>query len=107
MVNFGPQTRSVGNSRRRFINQRSESGVMARKNSVFCCPNPNCRSTFVWKRNLLSHLRYQCGQAPKFKCPYCEYKCIARPGVRRHIKLKHKNHDVYVLDMSQPWVAVP
>lgn len=65
------------------------------------CPNPNCRSVFTWKRNLMSHLRYQCGQRPRFKCPYCNYLCKVKADIRKHIKNKHKNHDIYVIDIFQ------
>ncbi|XP_076682706.1 uncharacterized protein LOC143376352 isoform X16 [Andrena cerasifolii] len=73
------------------------------KPSKFACPNPNCRSVFAWKRNLTSHLRYQCGQQPRFKCPYCEYVCKVKADIRKHIKSKHQNHDVYVIDMFRSW----
>lgn len=73
------------------------------KPSKYACPNPNCRSVFAWKRNLTSHLRYQCGQQPRFKCPYCEYKCKVKTDIRKHIKTKHKNRDVYVIDVFQSW----
>ncbi|XP_046142410.1 uncharacterized protein LOC117606608 isoform X26 [Osmia lignaria lignaria] len=69
----------------------------------FACPNPNCRSVFAWKRNLTSHLRYQCGQKPRFKCPYCDYLCKVKPDIRKHIRVKHKNNDVYVIDIFRSW----
>ncbi|KAG7205703.1 hypothetical protein KM043_007652 [Ampulex compressa] len=69
----------------------------------FPCPNANCRSVFAWKRNLTSHLRYQCGQQPRFKCPYCDYVCKVKADIRKHIKVKHSNSDVYVIDISQAW----
>lgn len=65
------------------------------------CPNPNCRSVFAWKRNLMSHLRYQCGQKPRFQCPYCEYMCKVKADVRKHIKVKHQGYDVLVIDNFQ------
>lgn len=65
------------------------------------CPNPNCRSVFAWKKNLISHLRYQCGQQPRFKCPYCDYLCKIKTDVRKHIRAKHQNYDVHVIDIFQ------
>nr|XP_012225967.1 PREDICTED: zinc finger X-chromosomal protein-like [Linepithema humile] len=58
---------------------------------------------FTWKRNLTSHLRYQCGQQPRFKCPYCDYMCKVKADIRKHIKNKHQNHDIYVIDIFQQW----
>lgn len=71
----------------------------------FPCPNPNCRSVFTWKRNLTSHLRYQCGQQPRFKCPYCDYICKVKADIRKHIKNKHKNHDIFVIDTYRQWTT--
>ncbi|KAK1123203.1 hypothetical protein K0M31_008836 [Melipona bicolor] len=76
------------------------------KPNKYACPNPNCRSVFTWKRNLTSHLRYQCGQNPRFKCPYCDYVCKVKADIRKHIKIKHKNNDVYVIDIFQSWQVV-
>ncbi|XP_017756809.1 PREDICTED: zinc finger protein Xfin-like [Eufriesea mexicana] len=73
------------------------------KPSQYACPNPNCRSVFAWKRNLTSHLRYQCGQKPRFKCPYCDYVCKVKADIRKHIRIKHKNNDVYVIDIFESW----
>lgn len=71
------------------------------ESSQFSCPNPNCRSVFTWKRNLTSHLRYQCGQLPRFKCPYCYYICKVKPDIRKHIRAKHQDYAVYVIDIFQ------
>ncbi|XP_076754024.1 uncharacterized protein LOC143425135 isoform X29 [Xylocopa sonorina] len=72
----------------------------------YACPNPNCRSVFAWKRNLTSHLRYQCGQKPRFKCPYCDYVCKVKADIRKHITRTHKDNDVYVIDIFQSWQVV-
>lgn len=85
------------------VDDHRERGNWLMKASKYACPNPNCRSVFAWKRNLTSHLRYQCGQQPRFKCPYCEYKCKVKTDIRKHIKTKHKNRDVYVIDVFQSW----
>lgn len=79
--------------------QRSRS---VKKPIMFSCPNPNCLSVFAWKRNLTSHLRYQCGKQPRFKCPYCDYLCKLKPDIRKHIKSKHPNNEIYIVDIFQP-----
>ncbi|XP_024889484.1 zinc finger protein 64-like [Temnothorax curvispinosus] len=65
----------------------------------FLCPNPNCRSAFGLKYSLRHHLRHECGQKPRFKCPYCHYICKRKTDIKRHIQAKHKNHYVYVIDI--------
>ncbi|XP_024889508.1 longitudinals lacking protein, isoforms A/B/D/L-like [Temnothorax curvispinosus] len=68
----------------------------------FPCPNSNCRRVFKWKKHLLSHLRHECGQEPRFKCPYCDYVSkFKNDNVKRHIRLKHKNRYVYVIDIER------
>lgn len=71
------------------------------KPDQFPCTNPNCQSVFTWKQNLTRHLRYQCGQLPRFKCPYCYYVCKVKADVLKHIRAKHKNYAVYVIDIFQ------
>ncbi|XP_012270352.1 longitudinals lacking protein, isoforms A/B/D/L isoform X6 [Orussus abietinus] len=72
----------------------------------YACPNVNCPSTFKWKRNLTSHLRYSCGREPRFKCPYCEYMCKVKTDVRKHVKVKHRDCAVYVVDIFQSQDAI-
>ncbi|XP_031367346.1 zinc finger protein 64-like [Apis dorsata] len=98
---FASTTRGKGSTLR--VDDHRQCGNWLMKPSKYACPNPNCRSVFAWKRNLTSHLRYQCGQQPRFKCPYCEYKCKVKTDIRKHIKTKHKNRDVYVIDVFQSW----
>ncbi|XP_076222211.1 uncharacterized protein LOC116434039 isoform X31 [Nomia melanderi] len=76
------------------------------KPNKYACPNPNCQSLFAWKRNLTSHLRYQCGKKPRFKCPYCDYVCKVKADIRKHIKVRHQDQDVYVIDIFQSWECV-
>lgn len=67
----------------------------------FVCGNLNCRSTFIYKRNLLTHQKYHCGKAPKFECRYCSYKSKFKTDVRRHIRAKHSNQEVIVVDIQK------
>ncbi|XP_053996844.1 longitudinals lacking protein, isoforms A/B/D/L-like isoform X1 [Hylaeus anthracinus] len=66
---------------------------------VYVCPSPNCSKSFSWKGNLNRHLRYECGLQPRFKCPYCEYRCKVKGDVSKHILRKHHGSTVYVLDL--------
>ncbi|XP_076395649.1 uncharacterized protein LOC100880436 isoform X19 [Megachile rotundata] len=66
---------------------------------VYVCPNPNCAKSFNWKGNLNRHLRYECGLQPRFKCPYCEYRCKVKGDVSKHITRRHHGSVVYVVDL--------
>ncbi|XP_043677893.1 longitudinals lacking protein, isoforms A/B/D/L isoform X14 [Vespula pensylvanica] len=37
-------------------------------------PCGNCNSVFSRKHNLQYHLKFECGQSPRFNCPYCAYR---------------------------------
>lgn len=69
------------------------------QHGVYRCPNINCTKFFNWKGNLARHLRYECGLEPRFKCPYCRYRCKVKADVSKHIVRRHKDCAVYVLDM--------
>ncbi|XP_036145738.1 zinc finger protein 568-like [Monomorium pharaonis] len=63
-------------------------------------PCHKCGSAFTRKNNLYNHLKFQCGQLPRFNCPYCSYRTKHSSNVRSHIRRIHPNESVYVLDIS-------
>ncbi|KAG7205691.1 hypothetical protein KM043_007640 [Ampulex compressa] len=62
-------------------------------------PCSNCSSVFGQKRSLLTHLRYECGQPPRFKCPYCDLISKKTSNIQKHIRRKHEGSAVYVQDI--------
>lgn len=49
-----------------------------------------CGKVYRWKGNLSQHLRFECGKAPQFRCPYCPYRSKHRSDVKnKHMKYKH------------------
>ncbi|XP_024889514.1 zinc finger X-chromosomal protein-like [Temnothorax curvispinosus] len=74
---------------------------MRMRYAKFPCPNPNCQSSFGLKSNLGTHIRYHCGQKPRFKCPYCDYICKFKADVKKHIQARHQNCYVYVIDIER------
>ncbi|XP_034185315.1 uncharacterized protein LOC117606608 isoform X8 [Osmia lignaria lignaria] len=71
-------------------------------------PCGNCSSVFGQKRSLLTHLRYECGQPPRFKCPYCDLISKKTSNIQKHIRRKHEGNAVYVQDIYRsPFLAVP
>ncbi|XP_053996867.1 longitudinals lacking protein-like isoform X21 [Hylaeus anthracinus] len=60
---------------------------------------PKCGGSFNWRYNLLHHLKYACGQSPRFNCPYCPYRTKHTSNVKAHVRRKHPNLEVYVIDI--------
>ncbi|EZA51251.1 Longitudinals lacking protein, isoforms A/B/D/L [Ooceraea biroi] len=87
-------TPPITGRRRRFC-IGSDSSVRG----TFECPK--CRKTYMWYRGLQRHLEYECGKAPRFKCPHCVYAGKHRSHVYSHIKSNHHNRPIYALDILQ------
>ncbi|KAK1123205.1 hypothetical protein K0M31_008838 [Melipona bicolor] len=60
---------------------------------------PKCGRSFNWRYNLQHHLKYACGQLPRFNCPYCAYRTKHTSNVRAHVRRKHPDKEVYVVDL--------
>lgn len=55
----------------------------------FKCPNL-CGRSYKYKRNLVNHLKIECGKNPKFKCPYCNKTSFYNANLKKHIFNIHK-----------------
>ncbi|CAK9815876.1 Longitudinals lacking protein, isoforms H/M/V [Anthophora plagiata] len=75
------------------------------KNRSFPCPN--CNSVYNRNNNLRKHLKYECGQKPRFMCPYCNYRSKKTSNVRAHIRNMHANCSVHVIDVHENNVMMP
>ncbi|OXU32158.1 hypothetical protein TSAR_012287 [Trichomalopsis sarcophagae] len=62
-------------------------------------PCPNCPTGFSEKASLTRHLRYECGQEPRFKCPYCSYRTKWTSSIYNHVRNKHDGEKVYCVDI--------
>ncbi|XP_076753916.1 uncharacterized protein LOC143425135 isoform X16 [Xylocopa sonorina] len=62
-------------------------------------PCPNCARAYSQKYSLNRHLNYECGQEPRFKCPHCDYRCKKSANVYGHVRRRHKNCEVYAIDI--------
>jgi len=58
--------------------------------SCFLCPKSNCKKMYKSKNALYTHLKYECGVKPQFKCTLC-MKLFKQPGsFKCHMISKHK-----------------
>ena len=55
-----------------------------------------CGKGYVFHKSLKRHQRYECGQEPRFACPYCGLRSKQQAHVREHIRRKHS-----------PWPPAP
>ncbi|KAL0132442.1 hypothetical protein PUN28_000287 [Cardiocondyla obscurior] len=70
-----------------------------RNGRSFACGN--CNSVFSMKHNLQYHWRIECGQPPRYNCPYCAYRTKHPSNVRAHVRRKHPDNRVYVVDIRK------
>ena len=60
-----------------------------------------CLRTFSLRGNLNYHLKYQCDQKPRFKCPYCDYSSKHASNLRnQHMKKHHPDKKQYIIDLA-------
>ncbi|CAG5097831.1 Similar to Zinc finger protein Xfin (Xenopus laevis) [Cotesia congregata] len=50
----------------------------------FVATCPNCQKGYQRAASLRRHLKYECGQAPKFKCPYCDLRTKQASPIYTH-----------------------
>ncbi|EFN84251.1 Longitudinals lacking protein, isoforms A/B/D/L [Harpegnathos saltator] len=77
------------------------SSAAAGQHVVSRFPCGNCSSVFSMKHNLQYHLRVECGQSPRFNCPYCVYRTRHPSNVRAHVRRIHPGNHVYVVDICK------
>ncbi|XP_018058744.1 PREDICTED: zinc finger protein 527-like [Atta colombica] len=64
-------------------------------------PCTKCNSAFSRKGGLTYHQRNECGQEPRFSCPYCVYRAGHVSNARRHVKKCHPGQLVYAIDLGK------
>ncbi|CAL1680044.1 unnamed protein product [Lasius platythorax] len=64
-------------------------------------PCANCSSAFSRKGGLTYHQKFECGQEPRFKCPYCVYRGSHSSNTRRHVRKCHPGQNVYFVDLCK------
>lgn len=67
------------------------------KQNRFTCPN--CHCSYKVLKYLNYHLRYECGRKARFHCPYCNYTAKFSSNARIHVKTKHPDYQLYLIDM--------
>ncbi|OXU23499.1 hypothetical protein TSAR_003218, partial [Trichomalopsis sarcophagae] len=64
-----------------------------------------CGNCYAFLKSLRRHLRYECGLAPRFRCPYCNSTGKQRAHVKEHIRRKHNGRKLYVSEFLQASIS--
>lgn len=56
---------------------------------AFQCPN--CGKFYKYRRNMLSHLKLECGMEPQFCCQFCPRRYKQKSKLQIHVGSKHSN----------------
>lgn len=57
---------------------------------IFECQQ--CYKSYNYRRNLLRHLRFECGVAAKESCDFCSYVTRYKHSLKTHMLSQHSNH---------------
>ncbi|KAJ8894862.1 hypothetical protein PR048_000169 [Dryococelus australis] len=72
--------------RRMAASLSSGRGISSGAGSFAC---PDCHKTYRYKRNMVSHLRFECNKEPQFCCPYCPHRYKQKATLTSHVATKH------------------
>lgn len=52
-----------------------------------------CSRSYQYSHNLKRHQLFECGKAPSFQCPHCQYKAKQKASLKLHLKRMHNYVD--------------
>ena len=58
-----------------------------------------CGKSYMVIKSLKRHLRYECGLAPRFKCPYCGMLAKQKAHIKEHVRRKHRGNRIYAIEL--------
>ena len=69
-----------------------------RDNKPFPCTN-KCGSSYKNIQSMRAHVEFECGQQPRFKCPYCDLRSKYSRNILSHVKILHVQQEIYGIDV--------
>ncbi|XP_018363304.1 PREDICTED: longitudinals lacking protein isoform X7 [Trachymyrmex cornetzi] len=90
------------------VNYSGSQNVIKRENGPFWQSGkmayhcPRCNAGYTYKKTLKTHMKYDCGKEPRFKCPYCSKRDKCSSNIYKHIRLRHNGKPVYVDRLESP-----
>lgn len=68
------------------------------KTNFFDCPSLSCGKKFKYERNLVAHIKHECGKPPKFRCYYCNFRNHFKHVANQHSLRKHPLEKVRIIE---------
>ncbi|XP_024874900.1 longitudinals lacking protein, isoforms A/B/D/L-like isoform X4 [Temnothorax curvispinosus] len=62
---------------------------------------PKCGNSYKYLGDMKKHMRFQCGQEPKFECPYCRKRSKVSSNMYAHVRTMHGDQPIYIIDLSK------
>lgn len=60
---------------------------------------PNCNNGYSRRDTMLAHYRYECGKAPRYKCPYCNLCSKKTSNIYQHVRCMHPKEQVTLVKL--------
>ncbi|KAG5320217.1 LOLA3 protein, partial [Pseudoatta argentina] len=60
---------------------------------------PRCSNSYKYLSDMKKHLRFQCGQEPRFECPYCQKRTKVSSNMYAHVRAMHSDQPMYIIDV--------
>ncbi|XP_017887209.1 longitudinals lacking protein-like isoform X21 [Ceratina calcarata] len=57
---------------------------------------PRCNAGYTYKKTLKTHMKYDCGKEPRFRCPYCNKRDKCSSNIYKHVRIRHNGMPVIV-----------
>ena len=91
--------RQRGDFCRRKVYKNLESQYNSSTGKFHC---PTCNNGYGRRDTMLAHYRYECGKAPRYKCPYCPMCSKKTSNIYQHVRSVHPNEPVTLVKLY--WV---
>ncbi|XP_032662674.1 zinc finger protein 16-like [Odontomachus brunneus] len=75
---------------------KHENGPFWRQSGKMAYHCPRCNAGYTYKKTLKTHMKYDCGKEPRFKCPYCNKRDKCSSNIYKHIRMRHDGMPVIV-----------
>ncbi|KYN32053.1 Zinc finger protein Xfin [Trachymyrmex septentrionalis] len=62
---------------------------------------PKCSKSYKYLGDMKKHLRFQCGQEPRFECPYCQKRTKVSSNMYAHVRAMHSDQPIVTAEPYQ------